>query len=63
MKIIVDEMPYFTGDCPFCEGGSCALQRGERCEHFDPPTRERNLEECPGLMTLEAYMSQKEVTP
>ncbi len=62
MKFIVDEMPYFTSDnCPFMgHNGACVIQGGAPCEHFDPPCRERNLDECPGLITLEAYLRQKE---
>ena len=60
MKILVDEMPYFQHDCPFEDDrGACKLTGG-RCEHFDPPCRERNPDECDGLMTLEAYQRKKE---
>jgi hypothetical protein len=57
MKILVNEMPYFLGECPFYDYSTCKLD-GEHCEQFDPPCGERNLEECPHLMTLETYKKE-----
>ena len=59
MRLIVDKMPYFMGDCPFYDDyAMCTLDHCE-CEHFDPPCRERNLESCRMLITLEAYENEK----
>lgn len=56
MKLLVDEMPYWFGDCPFYRGGGCTLRYGEHCEHFDAPCGDRNQEECLGLITLAAHL-------
>lgn len=54
MKFLVDEMPYFRSDCPFCEDGYkkdvCTCGHGHECVYFvngcDP-------KDCPYLKTLE----------
>ena len=61
MKIIVDEMPYFSDDCLFgtrgYEGVFCKLSGWNMlCEYLHPfkkreADRDRNA--CPFLMTLE----------
>lgn len=39
MKFIVDEMPYYTDDCPFYEWGTgfckCNLNYHVHCEYFE----------------------------
>lgn len=62
MQILVTEMPYFLGDCPFWEDGQCRLMNGDHCERFDLSCRERDTDECPCLITAEAYR-KKEVAP
>ena len=51
MKLLVDEMPYFRSDCPFCEDGHkqdtchCGAFQKE-CTYF---VNGRNPEDCPHL--------------
>jgi hypothetical protein len=54
MKFVVDEMPYFMGDCPFYDCEECRLMHGGHCDHFDRPCAERSTEECSCLITHEA---------
>ena len=59
MKLIVDEMPYFSGECPFCDLSEHCKLTGDHCGPYDVPARERNVEECDGLITLEAYLNRR----
>lgn len=62
MQLIVTEMPYFLGDCPFYDEGACSLLHGDHCDHFDQPCWERNPDECPRLITAEAYQKKEATT-
>ena len=60
MKLIVDEMPFWSDGCPFYNpaNGCCKLD-GDRCERADTLAGERSPYECDHLMTLEAYKKKK----
>lgn len=53
MKFVVDEMPDWPEDCPFCNGithSTCNLLHRARCEYFNPtPGYEPD---CPFLISL-----------
>ena len=55
MKILVDEMPYFKTDCPFCEDGyqedHCKAGHGQECVYFK---NGRNSEDCPYLKEIDS---------
>lgn len=62
MKLIVDEMPYFSDDCPFgtrtYDGVVCRMAGYEEpCEYLHPfKKNEEDRGECPHLITLEEAM-------
>lgn len=47
MKLLVDEMPYFTSDCPFYDSaaGVCRIDNSH-CVYFDDPCGERESGKC-----------------
>lgn len=46
MKFIVDEMPFFESDCPFCDDEVCTLDKNG-CERMSKSTKLRGTEtEC-----------------
>jgi hypothetical protein len=55
MKFLVDELPYFKTDCPFCEDGykedRCKAGHGHECVFFK---NGRNPEDCPYLKELDS---------
>lgn len=59
MKFVVDEMPYYYGDCPFFYSGKCSLLNC-RCDRFDVSYSEQNMDECDCLITFDA-MKNKEI--
>ena len=54
MKILVDEMPYYRTDCPFCEDGyqedHCKAGHGQECLFFK---NGHNSEDCPYLKEID----------
>ena len=46
VKFIVDEMPFFESDCPFCDDEVCTLDN-TGCERMSKSTKVRGTEtEC-----------------
>ena len=43
MKFIVDEMPFFESDCPFCDDEVCKLDN-TGCERMSKSTKVRGTE-------------------
>ena len=41
MKFVVDEMPYWSDDCPFHYDGGCTLQHGDVCHYLNPWHKDR----------------------
>ena len=48
MKFLVDEMPFWDGDCPFYEDGKCKLD-GRECVYMSYPAGHRDPEDCEWL--------------
>lgn len=62
MKLIIDEMPASPCDCLFADkchkNTICKLTECE-CSRFNLPFRERSLDECECLMTLDFATKEK----
>lgn len=62
MKIIVDEMPLSPCDCLFADEGYpvtlCKLTNCH-CSRFELPFRERDMNECECLVTLDSITREK----
>ena len=61
MKFIVDEMPYYSNDCPFCEydhsskNGYCGLMSHNSICYYVTNNKpgERNPSDCPFLISID----------
>lgn len=56
MKLVVTNVPYFRGECPFNGYGAedCSLTCS-RCNHFDLPC---DSDECDGLISFEKMLKE-----
>ena len=60
MRFIVDEMPYWSDDCPFHYDGGCTLQHGDVCHYLNPWYKDlAERGECPCLVTFKEVQDEQ----
>lgn len=61
MKHVVDEMPYWSDDCPYHYDGGCALQHGDICNFLNPWHKDITQRgNCPYLITFKEVLYEQE---
>ena len=60
MRFVVDEMPYWSDDCPFHYDGGCTLQHGDTCHYLNPWYKDlAERGECPCLVTFKEVQDEQ----